>query len=223
MNKKYTSLDKPMSISLRETAIKYGPKSSDLSGVFASIMGNISDEAISRLIKKGLHELSTMSLTEISNIPGVGKTAALRLSAAFELSRRIARTMPEDRVIIKDPGDVATLLMEEMRHYEQEHTVVLLLNTKNYVIRKEIITIGTANQALVHPREIFRTAIKHGAVSIIMVHNHPTGDPTASPEDIEITKKIIEAGKIVGICVLDSVIIGNKSYRSMKAEGMITS
>ena len=210
-----------MSVSLRETAIKCGPESSDLPGVLVSIMGNIPDVAISYMMQKGLHELANLSYVEIKSIPGIQKASALRLSAAFELARRIAHTMPQKRVQILNANDVATLIMEEMRHYCKEHMVVLLLNTKKYVIRKLTISIGTANQSLVHPREVFRTAIKYGAISMILAHNHPSGDPTPSPEDIAITNKLVEASKTVGIGVLDHVIIGDKRFISMKEQGLI--
>ena len=143
------------------------------------------------------------------------------LAAAFELARRIARSMPIERTTITSPLDAAALLLEEMRHLNQEHFVILLLNTKSQVIRKETITIGTLNSALVHPRELFKPAIRHSANSIIMAHNHPSGDPTPSTEDINITKSLVETGKLIGIQVLDHLVIGDNGYTSMKEKGLI--
>ena len=210
-----------IAMSAREEVIQYGLESSELPGIFASLLGDIPDETMNYLLQKRLKELAVMSSVEFMELPGIGSKKALQLAAAFELARRIARSMPLKRPSIKGPLDVAALLTEEMRHLNQEHFVILLLNTKNQVIRKETITIGTLNSAQVHPRELFKPAIRYSAASIIMVHNHPSGDQTASNEDIKVTKSLVETGKLIGIHVLDHIIIGANGYTSMKEKGLI--
>lgn len=205
----------------REEVIQYGLESTELPGIFASILGDIPNETMQYLLQKRLKELATMSSVEFTELPGIGREKALRLAAAFELARRIAKSMPLKRPSIKGPQDVATLLTEEMRHLNQEYFVVLLLSTKNQVIKKETISIGTLNSTQIHPRELFKPAIRHSAAAIILVHNHPSGDPTPSTEDIEVTKKLVESGKLMGIQVLDHLIIGDNHYTSMKEKGLL--
>lgn len=207
----------------REEVIQYGLESTELPGIFASILGDIPNETMQYLLQKRLKELAAMSYVEFTELSGIGREKALRLAAAFELARRIAKSMPLKRPSITGPQDVATLLTEEMRHLNQEHFVILLLNAKNQVIKKETITIGTLNSAQVHPRELFKSAIRHSAAAIILVHNHPSGDPTPSTEDIEVTKKLVESGKLMGIQVLDHLVIGDNHYTSMKEKGLLDS
>ena len=121
---------------------------------------------------------------------------------------------------IRSPEDASNLVMEEMRHFDRNISG-FLLNTKNQVISCETISIGNLNSSLVHPRELFKIAIKKSAASLILIHNHPSGDPTPSHEDIQITKRIIEAGKLLGIEVLDHIIIGDKIFISMKEKALI--
>jgi len=165
--------------------------------------------------------LSQMTGEEFAALPGIGKSKAIRLTAVFELSRRLSTQISAEKPIVKTPDDAAALVMDEMRHLDREHFRVLLLNTKNSVIEIDKVSVGTLNESLVHPREVFRNAIKKGAKSIIPVHNHPSGDPTPSTNDIEITKKLFEAGKIISIEVLDHIIIGDGRFVSLKAKGVI--
>ncbi|HLR64466.1 MAG TPA: DNA repair protein RadC, partial [Pseudogracilibacillus sp.] len=122
-------------------------------------------------------------------------------------------------VTIKSPSDGADYVMEEMRHLNQEHLVAMFLNTKNQIIHRQTIFIGSLNSSIVHPREIFREAVKRSAAAVICAHNHPSGDPTPSKEDIQVTRRLVEAGKIVGIELLDHLIIGSHSYVSLKEKG----
>jgi len=128
---------------------------------------------------------------------------------------------PEDKPNIKSPEDAAALVMEEMRHYDKEYFCALLLNTKNQVLARETISIGTLNYSATHPRELFKAAIRRSAAGIIVVHNHPSGDPEPSRQDIEVTDRLIEAGKIIGIEVLDHLVIGDNRFVSLKANGLI--
>ncbi|TYP57617.1 RadC family protein [Thermosediminibacter litoriperuensis] len=171
--------------------------------------------------KTGLEFVARAGIEELSKIKGIGPAKAVQIKAAVELGRRISAFCRSDDIVISSPVDVKKLLMEEMRFLEKEHFKVILLNVKNRVISIEEISIGSLNSSIVHPREVFKPAIKRSSAAIILVHNHPSGDPTPSREDIEITRRLVEAGRILGIDVLDHVIIGNPSYVSFKEKGLL--
>ena len=207
---------------LKEEACNYGIEKVGISGLLAVILDcNIPDETMSILLGKNLRELAEMAPEELMALPGIGKAKAIRLVAAFELTRRLANTMPEDRPSIRSPEDAAILVMGEMRHLDREHFWALLLNTKNRVIAREVISIGTLNSSAVHPRELFKAAIRRSAAAVILVHNHPSEDPTPSQQDIDVTKRMMEAGNIVGISVLDHLVIGDNRFVSLKAKGLM--
>lgn len=166
-----------------------------------------------------LHNLKHATLEEITDIKGIGDAKAVLLLAAIELGRRLASKDLEERFTIRSPEDAASFLMQDMTSLQQEHFVCLFLNVKNQVLHKQTIFVGSLNASIVHPREIFREAVKRSAASIICSHNHPSGVPTPSPEDIEVTNRLYEAGKIVGVDLLDHVIIGDHQFISMKEKG----
>lgn len=168
-----------------------------------------------------LRMLVQASVEELSSLPGIGPAKAAQIKAALEAGRRVAISSEAARPAIKSPEDVAGLLMEEMRHLDREHFCALLLNTRHQVIARDTISIGTLNSSTVHPRELFRNAIKRGAAAVILVHNHPSGDPSPSREDLDVTGRLQEAGRIIGIDVLDHVIIGDNRFVSLKAQGQI--
>jgi len=176
-----------------------------------------------RVLKEsgGLRQLADTSVEQLMQIKGIGPAKALQLQAGIELGRRLARTSIEERAVIRSPQDVANLMTEELRYFQKEHFVCLFLNTKNHVIAQETMSIGSLNASIVHPREVFRAAIKRSSASIICVHNHPSGDPTPSPEDIQITRRLIESGELLGIEVLDHIIIGDQQFVSLKEQGLI--
>jgi DNA repair protein RadC len=167
----------------------------------------------------GLRGLTDQSVEQLRELRGIGTAKALQILAALELGKRIARTEVEDSPIIRSPKDVSVLVMEDLRYLQQEHFVALFLNTKNRVIGRETLSVGSLNAAIVHPRELFRAAVKRSAASIICVHNHPSGDPTPSPEDLSLTSRLSEAGHIIGIELLDHVIIGDRRFVSLKERG----
>lgn len=169
----------------------------------------------------GLKNLVQAGVEELSTINGMGPAKAAQLKAALEIGRRVASVSDIDRPSIKGPEDAAVLVMEEMRHLDREHFCALLLNTKHQVLAKETISIGTLNSSIVHPRELYKTAIKRNAAAVILVHNHPSGDPNPSKEDREITRRLQEAGSIIGIEVLDHIIIGDNKFVSFTVKGMI--
>jgi len=166
-----------------------------------------------------IQDLKDATIEELMLVKGVGKAKAVQILAAAEIGKRMYRKHSEGRYTIRSPEDAAAYLMTDMASLNQEHFVVLFLNVKNEVLHKQTIFIGSLNSSIVHPREIFREAVKRSAASIIVAHNHPSGNPSPSPEDIEVTKRLIEAGSIMGIEVLDHVIIGDHQFLSLKEKG----
>jgi DNA repair protein RadC len=170
---------------------------------------------------KGWRGLVDSSLPELESIRGIGRAKACQIQAVLEIARRMAATVPEAKKAIRCPQDIADLLMEEMRYLDKEHFRIIPLNTKNQVLEVVPISIGSLNSSPVHPREVFKQAIKRSSAAIILVHNHPSGDPTPSKEDLEVTKRLAEGGKLLGIEVLDHLIIGDKKYTSLKEKGVL--
>lgn len=169
----------------------------------------------------GLEKLSSMSFKELSHIKGIGKTKAASILAAIELGRRVMRAKRGERIKIKGPEDVFSYLSPRLKGSKNEKFGIIILDTKNYVKSEIIISEGDLQASIVHPREIFHYATLELAASIILFHNHPSGDPTPSEYDREVTKKAVSAGKIMGIEVLDHIIIGDGVYYSFKEKGEI--
>lgn len=169
----------------------------------------------------GLKGLVNLSYHELTRIHGIGPAKAVQILAGIELGQRLVKAIPEETDVIRCPSDVVQLVMEEMRFLQQEHFVCMFLNTKNRVIDKKCIFIGSLNTSVVHPREIFREAIRCSAASVICIHNHPSGDPTPSQEDVEITKRLFNAGEMIGIEMIDHLIIGDQTYYSMRENNLI--
>jgi DNA repair protein RadC len=175
-----------------------------------------------RLIERygDIVSLGRADLDDLMNTPGIGFARACRIVAAFELGKRFTRVSGTRGAPIRGPGEVASLFMDEMRHYDREHFKAALLNTKNQILRIVTISIGSLNASIVHPREIFKPAISASAASIILVHNHPTGDPSPSKEDVEFTRRFAKCGDLMGIQLLDHIIIGSGRYHSLKESGV---
>lgn len=170
---------------------------------------------------EGLRLLKDATLDEITSIKGIGMAKAIQVLAAVEIGRRISNLTYQDRYVIRSPEDGAKYMMNDMRFLSQEHFVCLYLNTKNQVLHKQTIFIGSLNASIVHPREVYKEAIRRSAASIICLHNHPSGDPAPSREDIEVTKRLVECGKIIGIELLDHLIIGENKFVSLKEKGYL--
>ncbi|MHA6259323.1 RadC family protein [Sporosarcina sp. CAU 1771] len=166
-----------------------------------------------------IQDLKDATIEEFMTVKGVGEAKAVQLLAAAEIGKRIYQKHSEGRYTIRSPEDAAAYLMTDMSSLNQEHFVVLFLNVKNEVLHKQTIFIGSLNSSIVHPRDIFREAVKRSAASLICAHNHPSGNPAPSPEDIEVTKRLMEAGSVMGIEVIDHVIIGNHKFISLKEKG----
>ncbi|SDF03570.1 DNA repair protein RadC [Fontibacillus panacisegetis] len=163
-------------------------------------------------------ELINASEQQLTSIKGIGKKKALQIYALIQLAKSIT-IQDQKNCIIRTPQDVFKLLEAELCHEQKEHFICLFLNTKNRLIFKETISIGSLNAAIVHPREVFHAAIRRCSASLICAHNHPSGDPEPSMEDINLTKRLIAAGEIIGIEVLDHVIIGGNRFYSLKEHG----
>lgn len=168
----------------------------------------------------GLPGLSKAGFNKLATIKGLGPAKTCQLKAALELGRRLMIASPTQRPQITSPADAANLLILDMSALEQECLRVLLLDTKNFVIASPTIYIGNVNTSVIRVSEIFRDAVRENATAIIIVHNHPSGDPTPSPEDVHVTQRVIEAGSLLDIEVLDHIIIGHQRFVSLKERGL---
>lgn len=175
-----------------------------------------------RILQKmgSIRRLSEASIDELKKIKGIGTAKAVQIKAGVELGRRVA-IKQSSLVTIRSPQDAAQYLMELLKLEQQEKFYVLYLNTKNQVVYEKAVFVGSLNASIVHPREVFKEAVKWSAASIIVSHNHPSGDPDPSREDIEVTKRLVEAGTILGIECLDHIIIGDGRFISLKEKGFV--
>jgi DNA repair protein RadC len=172
--------------------------------------------------KKGILGLLHLSMQELMQIKGIGRVKGAQLLCIGELSKRIWKKSSHlSEISFHNPLDIVNYYVEDMRHREQELVYVMLLNTKGFLIRDVMISQGTVNASVVSPREIFIEAVKHHAVSLVLIHNHPSGDPAPSREDIRLTKRVKEAGDLLGIRLLDHIIIGDNCYISLKERGIL--
>lgn len=212
----------------RERLDQLGPGALSIPELIAIILrigttGVSAVELANRLLVRfgNLKALAQASIDELSSVGGMGEAKAISLKAAFELGMRLNSSSGSIRRVIKKPVDIYNLLADEMRLLAQEIFKVVILNTKNEVIKIETVTIGTINTNIIHPRELFRPAIRANANTVILIHNHPSGDPEPSREDILITKKLIDASRIIDIEIEDHVIIGDGRFVSMKEKNLI--
>jgi len=220
--------DMPLSLRPRERLLQEGPEALSDIELLAIMLrtGHAAASAVELATALlghfgGIKQLLGASADELCTFKGVGPAKVAQIEAALELGRRVAMVTAWDRPCIKSPENAAALVMEEMRYLDREHFEALLLNTKNQVLAKETISIGTLNSSAIHPRELFKAAIRRSAAGVILLHNHPSGDPTPSRQDIEVTGRLIEAGNIIGIQVLDHLVIGDNRFTSFKAKGLI--
>ena len=166
--------------------------------------------------ENGICDLAGAEFEDLTEVEGIGPLKAGVILAAVELGKRIATSQPEPGASIRSSEDVARLFMEELRHEKKEHFRTVLLNTKWQIIKVDEVSTGELSRTLVHPREAFQQAVRKSAAGVVFVHNHPSGDPTPSDEDVEMNMRLIDSGKVLGIRVLDHIIIGNGTYSSMR-------
>lgn len=208
----------------RERLEKIGASSLSLVELIAILLGHgTKEKPVMQLAQEllqtfpGLNELKSASLPEILKVKGIGKAKAVQLKAALALATRM--NSDKESVLLDSAEKVASILSEE-RDAKQERLSVLLRNAKKELLQREVILVGTVSELLCHPREIFHLAVKHFASSIIIAHNHPSGDPTPSKEDIENTKRLELAANVMGIPLVDHLIIARKGYVSLRDMGM---
>lgn len=228
MGYRLTIKELPEDLRPRERMFQVGSQGLSNAELLAILLrtGNQGESALdlaNRILKEGqgLEFLARASLEELTRIQGIGIAKASQIKAAVELGRRLALYKAEQTFTINSPESAASLLMDEMRFLDREHFKVVLLNTKNNVIGINTVSVGSLSASVVHPRELFKQAILKSAAALILAHNHPSGDPTPSREDLEVTKRLVEAGDLLGIQVLDHLIIGNGRYVSLKAQGLL--
>ncbi|MDF2845630.1 MAG: hypothetical protein K0R00_4056 [Herbinix sp.] len=168
----------------------------------------------------GFKGLNYLSMKELTNIKGVGRVKAIELLCLTEITKRMSRETHQEALRLVTPKSVADYYMQDMRHLTREQVMLLLLDSKNKFVKDMIISEGTVNTSIMPVREVFVQALKYEAVNIILLHNHPSGDPTPSAEDIRVTKKLTEAGNLIGITLMDHIIIGDNRYISLKEQGL---
>ncbi len=225
--RRYTIKQLPPELRPRERLLEAGPSAlsdGELLGLLVGIGSRektaveLAGEVISEA--GGLHGLYDVSVHELMQVNGIGEAKACIILAAVELGRRIGQVRNPGRPVISSPADVERLLRGRIANLDRENFVVVLLNTKNEVIETSTVSVGTLGASLVHPREVFKPAVRASAASVILAHNHPSGKVEPSREDREVTKRLGEAADILGIEVLDHVIVGD-GYFSMKEHGML--
>jgi DNA repair protein RadC len=167
----------------------------------------------------GLHGLARTTTAELRRIPGIGAARAAQLLAAIEMGRRTLLRGRHERVRVLTAMDAAVLLVPQFGSKTVEHFGVLLLDTKHHVLRTSIVSVGTLDASIVHPRDVFREATIAGAFALILFHNHPSGDPTPSPDDIELTRRLMAVGELMGIVVLDHLILAERGFHSLRDAG----
>lgn len=227
-NINYTIKSIPVDERPQEKLLKYGANSLSNSELIAIILrtGSKDENVImlsQRILKedgKGLRNIAEGTIDKFKSYKGINNVKASQLVAIAEISKRIS-TLKLDKVKISSPNDAAVVMMEDMRYYKKEYFKIILLDTKNNIIKVAKISIGSLNTSIVHPREVFREAIQNSSSSIILVHNHPSGEPQPSHEDIILTNRLVECGKILGVRIIDHIIIGDGVFYSFKEEGLL--
>ncbi|MCI0395795.1 MAG: DNA repair protein RadC [Chloroflexi bacterium] len=211
----------------RERLVEVGPQAVRTDELLAIILRTgTGGESVLRLAERvlgqfgGLPGLARASVSELRSAKGIGEAKAVEIKAALELGRRLMATTPDDRPRVTSPADAANLLMSEMAFLEQEHLRLVLLDTRNNVLAMPTIYIGSLNTSVVRIGELFRAALKENAAAFIVVHNHPSGDPSPSPEDVNVTRQIAKAGQLLDVDLLDHIIIGRHRYVSLKERGL---
>ncbi|MBR1389882.1 MAG: DNA repair protein RadC [Lachnospiraceae bacterium] len=225
----HTTKELPVSERPYEKCMEQGPERLSDAELLAVLLrtgtpGNNVVRLATAVLQKGggnLLALYQLSMDELMQIPGIGQVKAIQLKCMAELSKRIARTGRRDAVVLSDARSIAAYYMEQLRHEQQENLILCMFDAKCRLIRERVLTIGTVNASLISPREIFIQALEQHAVHVILVHNHPSGNPTPSKQDVSVTEQVRACGMMIGIELLDHIIIGDKRYFSFKEQEMI--
>lgn len=218
----------PPALRPRERALQYGVQKLSFPELLAIILrtGNRQKNALelaSQLLEtfSDLRSFSQASLEELKAIHGIGEVKALELMVCFEIAKRLNEEEVKPGKALRSSEQVYLHYRNRLRNEKKEKFFIVLLNTKQIIIREELISIGSLNFTIVHPREVFHTAIREAASSLVLIHNHPTGDPQPSKEDLAVTKRLMEVGRVVGIEILDHIIIGDSCYYSFLEHKLI--
>jgi len=229
LTKSFTVHDLPLSERPRERLLKHGATALSQQELLALILGRgTKGESVMVIAQKllsqfgNLKNLAAASIEELTKVKGIGLAKATQIKAALELSKRLEEH--EDirpQMTVKSPEDVVKAVKNQLKGKRKEHFYVLSLDTRNHLLESEEVSKGSLDSSIVHPREAFKQAIANSAASVIFVHNHPSGDPTPSNDDIQLTKRLKEAGELLGIEVLDHIIVCDHTHLSMKARNLL--
>jgi len=228
MKDSFTVHDLPLGERPRERLFKLGSEALSAQEVLALILGRgVKGESVIETSQKLLSRFGSLkgvanaSVEELTRTKGIGPAKAAQIKAALELSKRLEGDVGEKpRPVLKSPEDVAAVVRGQLKGKKKEHFLVLCLDTRNRLINHKLVSMGSLDTSIVHPREVFKEAVSSCAASVIFAHNHPSGDPEPSKEDVELTKRLAKAGEIIGIDVLDHIIVCDKSYSSLKAKNL---
>jgi len=227
MRKTFTVHDLPLTERPRERLSKFGVEALSVQELLSLILGRgTAGESVTILSQKilskfgNIKNMSDASFEKLTEIKGIGPAKAAQLVAAFEIGKRMDIPSEITKPQITNPETILAQIKPLLKGKKKEYCILVTLDTRNRMINRQTISIGSLDSSIVHPREVFKEALAASASSVIIVHNHPSGDPTPSEDDIAITKRLAEAGKILGINVLDHIIIGSTAYTSMKARNL---
>jgi len=228
MKDSFTVRDLPLNERPRERLLKLGSEALSAQEILALILGRgIKGESVMMTSQKllsrfgSLKSIANASVEELTQTRGIGPAKAAQIKAALELSKRLeADANQKPKPVLKSPEDVVAEVRSKLKGKKKEHFLVICLDTRNRLINDKPVSIGSLDTSIVHPREAFKEAVSSSAASVIFVHNHPSGDPEPSKEDIELTKRLVKAGEIIGINVLDHIIVCDKGYLSLKAKNL---
>ena len=227
MSKSFTIHDLPKEERPRERLVEFGEQALSTQELLQVILGRgVAGESVAVTAQKllsqfgSLEKLAEASIEELSSIKGIGLAKATQIKAVFEIGRRISTQIPSYKSKeLTDPKKVHQLIKSKLKDHHREHFYIIILNSRNWSVAE--ISIGSLNASIVHPREVFSEAIKNKAASVIFVHNHPSGDPEPSEDDLEITKRLVDGGKILGIEVVDHIIVAKDKFMSFKEKNLI--
>ena len=226
-----TMINLPPQMQPDEKCVAYGPEfltdAELIACIFRSGTKEFTSVALAEKLLKlrkgnpGLCGLCSLTFGELLQVPGIGRVKALQIQCVFELAKRISRQNAAHRLKFDSPDTIAEYYMEDLRHEEQEHLLVLFLDNNSNLLGEKNLYVGTVNASVVSPREIYLEALRYHAVNIILIHNHPSGDPTPSDADFRMTRKIRESGLLLDIPLLDHIIIGDRKYISFREQEYI--